>query len=79
MSVNTVPSSGTIVADDPRLELGVHGRRHAGAFWKLQGIGRQATSFPRFPVLSSKLLLAWLDKAGETRSSAAQAPGVAAT
>jgi hypothetical protein len=45
-----------IVADDPKLKVNVHGRRHAGLFRKLQGIQppnyppspAQATNLPRF-------------------------------
>jgi hypothetical protein len=55
--------NGAIVADDPKLEVNVHGRRHAGVFRKLQGIQppnylpspAQATNLPRFLVLSCPL------------------------
>ena len=33
-----VGEHGAIVADDPKLKVNVHGRRHAGVFRKLQGI-----------------------------------------
>ena len=56
-----VGEHGAIVADDPKLKVNVHGRRHAGVFRKLQGIRppnyppspAQATNLPRFLVLSS--------------------------
>jgi hypothetical protein len=49
-----------IIANDPKLKVNVHGRRHAGVFRKLQGIQppnyppapTQATNLPRFLVLS---------------------------
>ena len=55
-----VSEHGAIVADDPKLKVNVHGRRHAGVFRKLQGIQppnyppspTQATNLPRFLVLS---------------------------
>ena len=51
---------GAIVTDDPKLEVNVHGRRHAEVFQKLQGIQSpnylpsptQATNLPRFLLLS---------------------------
>src|SRR3954454_7111456 len=51
---------GAIVADDPKLKVNVHGRRHAGVFQKLQGIqppnypssSTQTTNIPRFLLLS---------------------------
>ena len=57
-----VGEHGAIVADDPKLEVNVHGRRHAGVFRKLQGIRppnyppspAQATNLPRFLVLSGQ-------------------------
>ena len=58
-----VSKYGAIVADDPKLKVNVHGRRHAGVFRKLQGIQppnylpspAQATNLPRFLVLSCPL------------------------
>ena len=55
-----VGEHGAIVADDPKLKVNVHGRRHAGVFRKLQGIQppnyppspAQATNLPRFLLLS---------------------------
>jgi hypothetical protein len=55
-----VGEHGAIVADDPKLKVNVHGRRHAGVFRKLQRIQppnyppspTQATNLPRFLVLS---------------------------
>ena len=55
-----VSEHSAIVADDPKLKVNVHGRRHAGVFRKLQGIQppnyppspTQATNLPRFLLLS---------------------------
>jgi hypothetical protein len=55
---------GAIIADDPKLKVNVHRRRHTGIFRKLQGIQPpnypppliQATNLPRFLVLSQASL-----------------------
>jgi hypothetical protein len=44
-----VGEHGAIVADDPKLKVNVHGRRHAGVFQKLQGI--QPPNYPPSPKL----------------------------
>ena len=57
-----VGEHSAVVADDPKLKVNVHGRRHAGVFQKLQGIQppnyppspTQATNLPRFLVLSKR-------------------------
>ena len=58
-----VGEHGAIVADDPKLEVNVHGRRHAGVFRKLQG--NTAAKLPAFtrpgyqpPTLSGALMRA---------------------
>src|SRR5687768_1177666 len=56
-----VGEDGAIIADDPKLKVNVHGRRHAGLLRKLHGIQpsnylpspAQATNLPRFLVLST--------------------------
>jgi hypothetical protein len=56
-----VGENRAIVADDPKLKVNVHGRRHAGVFQKLQGTQppnyppspAQTTNIPRFLLLSS--------------------------
>jgi hypothetical protein len=56
-----VGEDGTIVIDDPKLEVNVHGRRHAEVFRKLQRI--QPPNYPpsrtQATDLSWFLLLSW--------------------
>jgi hypothetical protein len=42
---------GAVIANDPKLKVNVHGRRHAGVFRKLQGYSRQTTRLhpPKLP------------------------------
>src|SRR5688572_9428604 len=46
-----VGEHSAVVADDPKLKVNVHGRRHAEVFRKLQGYSRQTTHLhlPRLP------------------------------
>ena len=64
-----VGEHGAIVADDPKLKVNVHGRRHAGLFRKLQELRppnypsspAQTTNIPRF------LLLSWTSASSSAR------------
>jgi hypothetical protein len=49
-----VGEHSTVVADDPKLKVNVHGRRHAEVFRKLQGYSRQTTHLhpPRLPTIA---------------------------